>query len=51
MSSFPIAIIMIIMVLFDETWEKLFETLQEKISTVNNTIEKTFASIKVIKSN
>jgi len=47
----PIAIIMIIMVLFDETWEKLFETLQEKISTVNNTIEKTFASIKVIKSN
>lgn len=47
----PIAVIMVIMVLFDETWEKLFETLQEKISTVNNTIEKTFASIKVIKSN
>lgn len=47
----PIALIMFIMVLFDETWEKLFETLQEKISTVNNTIEKTFASIKVIKSN
>ncbi|MEJ5274190.1 MAG: ABC transporter ATP-binding protein, partial [Spirochaetota bacterium] len=33
----PIAVIMVIMVLFDETWEKLFETLQEKISTVNNT--------------
>lgn len=47
----PIATIMVIMVLFDETWDKLFETLQEKISIVNNTIEKTFASIKVIKSN
>jgi len=39
------------MVLFDQTWENLFEALQEKISSVNSNIEKTFASIKVVKSN
>ncbi len=47
----PIAVVVFIMVLFDQTWENLFETLQEKISSVNSNIEKTFASIKVVKSN
>ncbi len=47
----PIAIVMLMMVLFDQTWENLFETLQEKISSVNSNIEKTFTSIKVVKSN
>ncbi|MFN3410702.1 MAG: ABC transporter ATP-binding protein [Exilispira sp.] len=47
----PIVIVLFMMILFDQTWENLFETLQEKISSVNSNIEKTFASIKVIKSN
>lgn len=47
----PISVIIAILFATDNQFEKAFVKLQKNISNVNSNIEKTFSSIKVVKSN
>lgn len=47
----PITLIIFLLLLSDKKYENAFTKLQENISRVNTSIEKTFSSIKVVKSN